>query len=45
VFGTDMPLGPPNAVEATISDIEASSLDGVEAAKVFAGNAEALLGI
>jgi predicted TIM-barrel fold metal-dependent hydrolase len=45
VFGTDMPLGPPNAVEATITDIEAAGLDGVDTAKVFAGNAEALLGI
>ena len=45
VFGTDMPLGPPNAIEATIADIEASGLDGGDTAKVFAGNAEALLGI
>ena len=45
LFGTDMPLGPPNAVEATIADLEAAGLDGVDAAKVFAGNAAALLGI
>jgi len=45
VFGTDMPLGPPNAKEATISDIESAGLYGVDRAKVFAGNAEALLGI
>jgi len=45
VFGTDMPLGPPNAVEATINDIEAAGLDGGDMAKVFAGNAAALLGI
>src|SRR5205823_1371595 len=45
LFGTDMPLGPPNTVEATIADLEAAGLDDVDAAKVFAGNATALLGI
>ncbi|HZT97601.1 MAG TPA: amidohydrolase family protein, partial [Chloroflexota bacterium] len=45
LFGTDVPLGPPNAVEATIADIEASGLSADEREAVYAGNAERLLGL
>jgi len=45
LFGTDMPLGPANVVEATITDIEAAGLEGEDTARVFAGNAAQLLGI
>jgi predicted TIM-barrel fold metal-dependent hydrolase len=45
LFGTDMPLGPAHAVEATISDIESSGLTEPELAAVFAGNAARLLAI
>jgi len=45
LFGTDMPLGPPNALEATIADIEGLGLGAADSAKVFAGNAERLLGL
>lgn len=45
LFGTDMPLGPPTAVEATITDIETSDLDADQRAAVFAGNAERVLGL
>ena len=43
LFGTDMPLGPPPALEATIADIEAAGLAPADEEKVFAGNAESLL--
>src|SRR5581483_8835928 len=39
LFGTDMPLGPSNAVEATITDLEAAGLSGEDLAAVYAGNA------
>ncbi|MGH7765237.1 MAG: amidohydrolase family protein [Candidatus Dormibacteraceae bacterium] len=45
LFGTDMPLGPPDAIEATISDIESCGLSGEESAAVYAGNASRLLGL
>lgn len=45
LFGTDMPLGPANAVEATIADIEAASLSSEDMAAVYAGNAVRLLGL
>jgi uncharacterized protein len=45
LFGTDMPLGPPNAIEATIADLESVGLDEEALAKVYAGNASRLLGI
>lgn len=38
VFGTDMPLGPSNAVAATIEDVTASGLSASDQADVFAGN-------
>jgi predicted TIM-barrel fold metal-dependent hydrolase len=43
LFGTDMPLGPSNAVEATIADIDAASLSAEGRAAVYAGNAVRLL--
>jgi aminocarboxymuconate-semialdehyde decarboxylase len=43
LFGTDMPLGPANAVEATIADIDAAGLSGADLAAVYAGNAMRLL--
>jgi aminocarboxymuconate-semialdehyde decarboxylase len=39
LFGTDMPLGPSNAVEATIADIESCGLEAAERRAVFADNA------
>jgi predicted TIM-barrel fold metal-dependent hydrolase len=43
LFGTDMPLGPANAVEATIADLEAAGLSSEDRAAVYAGNAVRLL--
>lgn len=43
LFGTDMPLGPSNAVEATIADIESCEPSEERRAAVFAGNAARLL--
>jgi predicted TIM-barrel fold metal-dependent hydrolase len=43
LFGTDMPLGPSNAVQATIADIEASEASEERRAAIFAGNAARLL--
>lgn len=45
LFGTDMPLGPPNAIEATIADLEASDLTESQKDAVYAGNASRVLGI
>jgi predicted TIM-barrel fold metal-dependent hydrolase len=45
LFGSDMPLGPANAVEATIADIDASSLASEDMAAVYSGNAMRLLGL
>jgi uncharacterized protein len=45
VFGTDMPLGPPNAVEATIADLESLRLSGDDLAAVYSANASRLLGL
>ncbi len=45
LFGTDMPLGPPDAVEATMRDIDACDLAEGDRAAVYAGNAERLLGL
>ncbi len=45
VFGTDMPLGPPDAIERTIADIDSCGLDDASTAVVFAGNARRLLRI
>jgi predicted TIM-barrel fold metal-dependent hydrolase len=45
LFGTDMPLGPPDAVEATIRDVDACDLAEKDRAAVFYRNAERLLGL
>jgi aminocarboxymuconate-semialdehyde decarboxylase len=45
LFGTDMPLGPANVVEATIADLEAAGLSARDLAAVYAGNAMRLLGV
>jgi predicted TIM-barrel fold metal-dependent hydrolase len=44
LFGTDMPLGPSNSVEATIADIAAAGLSKEDLAAVYSGNAGRLLG-
>ncbi len=45
LFGSDMPLGPANAVEATIADLDAAGLSGEDLQSVYAGNAARLLGL
>lgn len=45
LFGTDMPLGPPPAIDATIADLGAAGLSDAELAAVCAGNAQRLLGV
>jgi predicted TIM-barrel fold metal-dependent hydrolase len=45
LFGTDMPLGPPSAVEATMADLEAAGLASADLAAVYAVNAVRLLGL
>ncbi|HET7418936.1 MAG TPA: amidohydrolase family protein [Candidatus Dormibacteraeota bacterium] len=42
VFGTDMPLGPPDAVEKTIADIDGLALSEEERSKVYSENAASL---
>lgn len=43
LFGTDMPLGPANAIQATIDDIEACELSSENRSAVYGGNAARLL--
>ena len=45
LFGTDTPLGPPHAVDATIADLDAAGLSEGDLAAVYAGNAQRLLGV
>jgi predicted TIM-barrel fold metal-dependent hydrolase len=45
LFGTDMPLGPPSAIEATMEDIEACVPSAVERSAIYRENAERLLGV
>jgi uncharacterized protein len=45
LFGSDIPLGPPDAVEATVADLEAAGLSEADLAAVYAGNARRLLGV
>jgi aminocarboxymuconate-semialdehyde decarboxylase len=45
LFGTDMPLGPANAVEATIADLDTAGLSSEDRTAVYAGNATRLLGL
>jgi aminocarboxymuconate-semialdehyde decarboxylase len=42
LFGTDMPLGPPDAIALTIADVEAAGEGG---GNVFAANARRVLGL
>jgi uncharacterized protein len=44
LFGSDMPLGPANAVETTIADINAAGLSSEDRAAVYSGNATRLFG-
>jgi aminocarboxymuconate-semialdehyde decarboxylase len=43
LFGTDMPLGPPDSVEATIRDVDSCELAEGDRAAVYFRNAERLL--
>jgi aminocarboxymuconate-semialdehyde decarboxylase len=45
LFGSDMPLGPSDAVEATMADIDAADLSSEDMTAVYAGNAMRLLGL
>jgi len=45
LFGTDVPLGGPGVVEATIADLESLGLTAADLAAVYSGNASRLLGI
>ena len=45
LFGTDSPLGPATAVEATIADLESSGRGPDELEAIFAGNATRLLSL
>jgi predicted TIM-barrel fold metal-dependent hydrolase len=45
LFGTDMPLGGPNAVEVTVDDLESIDLSDEDLANVYSGNAARLLGV
>jgi aminocarboxymuconate-semialdehyde decarboxylase len=45
LFGTDTPLAPPDAIDATIADLEAAGLSAADLAAVYAGNAQRLLGV
>jgi len=45
LFGTDMPLGPANAIEATIADLDTAGLASEDRAAVYAGNAKRVLGL
>ena len=44
LFGTDTPLGPPEAVERTIADIDSCDLSEPDRAAVYSENATRLLG-
>ena len=43
MFGTDMPLGPPDSVDLTIADLEEAQLTDEDLAAVYAGNVARLL--
>jgi predicted TIM-barrel fold metal-dependent hydrolase len=45
LFGTDMPLGPPHAVQATIADVESAGNEASELEAIFSGNARRVLRI
>ena len=45
LFGTDMPLGPPESVDLTIADVDACGLTDEDLAAVYAANAQSILRI
>lgn len=45
LFGTDVPLGPPESVALTIADIDSCGVPAADAERVYSRNAEALLGV
>lgn len=45
LFGTDTPLGPPHALDATIADLEAAGRSEADLTAIYAGNAQRLLGV
>lgn len=45
LFGTDMPLGGPGVIEATIKDVEALGLPAEDTEQIFSGNALQLPGV
>ncbi len=45
LFGTDMPLGPPDGVAATIASIDSCRLPEADRTAIYTGNARRLLGI
>jgi predicted TIM-barrel fold metal-dependent hydrolase len=45
LFGTDIPLGPPDSVERTLADIDALGLPASEGDAIYAGNAQRVLGL
>jgi uncharacterized protein len=45
LFGTDMPLGGPQVIPDTLSDIRAVGLSAEDEAKILHGNAERVLGL
>jgi hypothetical protein len=45
LFGTDTPLGPPDAIDDTIADLDAAGLSAAELTAVYAGDAQRLLGV
>jgi aminocarboxymuconate-semialdehyde decarboxylase len=45
LFGTDMPLGPPDSVAATMRDIDSAALAAGDRAAVYSTNAKRVLGV
>lgn len=45
LFGTDMPLGPADSIATTIASIDACGLSDEDRERVYAGNAEGMLGL
>jgi aminocarboxymuconate-semialdehyde decarboxylase len=45
LFGTDIPLGPPDCVDTTIADLDQAGLSNEDLAAVYAGNAVRLFGL
>lgn len=45
LFGTDMPLGGPDVIPATVADLKAIGLSAEDEAAIFSGNAERVLNL